>query len=80
MDEMWLLNSRLLSKIIPRLHEEPHGDRVKFRKFTEEFMTFDRCCGVPINKCSVLDMLIERRFVRNQESILSRAADNLSSD
>ena len=67
MDEMWLLNSRLLSKITPRFCAESDGDRVKFRKFTEEFMTFDRCCGVPINKYSVLDGLIERRFVQNQE-------------
>ena len=67
MNEMWILISRLLSKITPSFLAQSDGDKVKFRIPTEKYMTFDRCCGVPINNYSVLDGLIDRRFVQNQK-------------
>ena len=67
MEDMWLLKSRLESKLTPRLRAESVRVKEKFLKKMEVLVTLDRCCEVPIRRYSVLEGLTTSRLAQNQE-------------
>ena len=62
MDEICFLRERSLSRMMPRLRADGDGEMVVSRKEISEDLSFDRCCGVPMRRYSVLDGLTVRRF------------------
>src|SRR5579872_6216496 len=64
--------SRLESRMTPRLRADSVWLRETYLKKMEVFETLDRCCGVPISRCSVFEGLMTRRFAQSQEWTCSR--------
>ena len=61
-EEICTLAEKSLSKMKPRLRVESVGVSMVPWKVRVAAVSFERCCGVPMIKNSVLEGLTERRF------------------